>query len=52
MLIKSQKFQKILQENNSETVTNEHDKELLKERYISPQKKTRNYWWSKIEIRV
>ena len=23
--------------NNSETVTNEHDKEVLKERYISPE---------------
>ena len=25
------------QQNNSETVTNEHDKEIPKERYISPK---------------
>ena len=25
------------QQNNSETVTNEHDKEIPKERYISPE---------------
>ena len=28
---------KILQQNNSETVTNENDKEIPKERYISPE---------------
>ena len=28
------------QQNNSETVTNENDKEIPKERYISPE----NYW--------
>ena len=28
---------------NSETVTNEHDKKIPKERYISPEKNTRNY---------
>ena len=27
------------QQNNSEIVTNEHDKEILKERYISPHEK-------------
>ena len=32
-----------------ETVTNEHNKEIPKERHIS-QKKTRNYWWFKIKI--
>ena len=40
------------QQNNSETVTNENDKDILKEIYISPEKMTRNYWWSKIEIVV
>ena len=28
--------------NQSETITNEHDKEIPKERYISPEKETRN----------
>ena len=27
------------QQNNSETVTNEYDKEIPKERYISPEKR-------------
>ena len=31
------------QQNNSETVTNENDKDILKEIYISPEKMTRNY---------
>ena len=40
---------------NSQTVAYEienieHDKEIPKERYISPEKKTKNYWWSKINI--
>ena len=35
--------------NNSKTVKNEHDKEVLKEIYIS-QRKTENYWGSKINI--
>ena len=38
LLIKSQKFQKIRNKNNSETVANEKDKEMPKERYISPEK--------------
>ena len=29
------KFQKISRQNNSETVTNEHDKQTPKERYLS-----------------
>ena len=29
---------KNLQQNNLETVTNEHDKEIRQERYISPEK--------------
>ena len=31
---------------NSETVTNEHDKEIPNERYIFPEKKKINYWWT------
>ena len=31
------KVSKHSQQNNSETVSNEHDKEILKERYISPE---------------
>ena len=33
------KLQKISKQNNSETVTNEHDKEIPKERYISPEER-------------
>ena len=33
------KVSKILQQNYSETVTNEHDKEIPKERYISPEER-------------
>ena len=33
------KVSKNLQQNNSETVTNEHDKEIPKERYISPEER-------------
>ena len=33
------KVSKYSQENNSETVTNKHDKEILKERYISSEEK-------------
>ena len=45
------------QENNSETVTNENDKELSEERYIYiyiyiSRRKTENYWWSKSNIIV
>ena len=36
LLVKLWEFQKKSQQNNSETVTNEHDKEIPKERYISP----------------
>ena len=31
------KVSKHSQQNNSETVSNEHDKEIIKERYISPE---------------
>ena len=33
------KVSKSLQQNNSETVTNEHNKEIPKEKYISPEKR-------------
>ena len=36
---KIMKVSKYSQENNSETVTNKHDKEILKERYISSEEK-------------
>ena len=42
------KVLKTLQQNNSETVANEHNHEIPKERYISPEKKTKNYSWSEI----
>ena len=32
-------FSKSQQQNNSETVTNEHNKEVPKERYISPKER-------------
>ena len=42
-----------LQRNNPETVTNDNDKEIPKEtpkgRYISLEKKTKKYWWTKID---
>ena len=39
LLIKSKKFQKSSQQNNSEIFTNEHDKEIPKERYKSPEER-------------
>ena len=36
---KMTKVSKNSQQNNSETVTNEKDKEILKERYISPEER-------------
>ena len=48
---KIKKVSKNSQQNNSETVTNEHDKEIPEERYIS-KKKTRNYLWFKIKMIV
>ena len=38
-MLKSNKIFKNLQQNNSETVTNENDKEIRKERYISPEER-------------
>ena len=37
LLIKLQNFQKNSLQNNSETVTSEHDKEIPKERYASKE---------------
>ena len=48
--IKLQKFQKIYNNINSETVSNDHDKEIPKERYIS-KRNARNYWWTNTEIK-
>ena len=39
------KVSKYSQENNSETVTNKHDKEILKERYISSEEKKLLMTW-------
>ena len=42
------KVSKNSQQNNSEAVTNRHDKEIPKGRYTSPEKKARNYWNNRI----
>ena len=42
---KIMKVSKYSQENNSETVTNKHDKEILKERYISSEEKKLLMTW-------
>ena len=39
MANKITKISKISKQNNSETVTNEHDKEIPKERYISREER-------------
>ena len=39
MLIKLQKSQNFAKKKKSETATNEHNKEIPKERYISPEKR-------------
>ena len=39
MLIKSWGISKNIQQNNSETVTNEHDKEIPEERFIPPEER-------------
>ena len=46
MIVEYQKILKVWknsQQNNSEIVTKENDKEISKERYIS-RRKARNYW--------
>ena len=41
------------QQNNSETITNENDKERPQERHISPEERQKkDYWWSEINIIV
>ena len=42
LLINLKKNSKTLQQNNSETVTNEHDKEIPKERYLSPEERQKH----------
>ena len=44
------KASKNSQKSNLETVTNDNDKEIHKERQTSPEENTRNYWWSEINI--
>ena len=39
------KISKNSQQSNSETNTNKHDKEISKERYISPKERQKNYSW-------
>ena len=38
----------ISQQNNLETVTNDNDKEIPKERYISPEETHKKYWWTEM----
>ena len=45
------KVSKKSKQNNSETITNENDKEIPKERYMY-RTKTKNYWSSEIKIIV
>ena len=41
------------QQNNSETITNENDKERPQERHISPEERQKkDYWWFEINIIV
>ena len=47
---KATNISKASQQSNSKTVTDEHGKEILEERYISPEERQENYWWSKINI--
>ena len=42
-LIGNKAANKNIQQNNLETVINENNKEITKERYMSTEKKTRNY---------
>ena len=52
LLIELQKFQKKLTKNNSETVTNKHDKEIPKERYISQEEEEEEGQESIDELRL
>ena len=53
MLTKLLKVPQNSQQNNSEAVTNENDKEQPKERYIYiSRRKRKNHWWPEIKIIV
>ena len=41
--VKITKISKTLQQNNSEILKNEHNEKIPKQRYVSPEKKTKNY---------
>ena len=45
------KVSKTLPQNNWETITNKHDKEIPKENYVSLEER-RNCWWSEINLIV
>ena len=49
LLIKFSKISKNSQQNDLETVTNENDKEIPKERYTSPEEREDTFW-SEIKI--
>ena len=44
------KVSKTSQENNSEIVKDGYDKETPKERYVSPERRQKIYWWSEINV--
>ena len=52
---KSKKVSRTSPQNSSETITNKPEnirlhREIPKERYVSPEKKTTNYWWFNMNI--
>ena len=49
LLIKFSKISKNSQQNDLETVTNENDKEIPKEKYTSPEERE-DIFWSEIKI--
>ena len=49
LLIKFSKISKNSQQNDLETVTNENDKEIPKERHTSPEERE-DIFWSEIKI--
>ena len=46
------KFSKNLEQNSPETVTNDNGKKTPKDRWIFPENRQTNYWWSEINIIV
>ena len=46
---KIKEFLRNSQQNNSETVINEHDSKIPKEKYVSAEER-RNYWLTEIRI--